>query len=103
MKFIVSSKHFSQTIKHAISIRCEYFKFNPDNQEIVFCDSPEVCLSIVTQEFNRKYERFTFDTIQMFKLSNFLDELEEQPIVVELCQYEDNKLSIELSHFIKRF
>jgi len=103
MKFIVSTKHFAQVLRQAISIRCEFFVFIPDNKEFVFNDSQDLCLSIVTQKFNGKFEEFTFNPIQMFKVSNFLDELEEQPIVVELCQYEENKLSIELSQFIKRF
>jgi Ni,Fe-hydrogenase maturation factor len=48
-------------------------------------------------------EQFTFDTLQMWETLKFVKKLEEQPIVVELCQYEDDKLSIELSQFVKRF
>jgi len=104
MKTVLSTKEFSRVIKKAIELRCESFEFTRETGELTFSKEPEVYMDVhILEKFGCEHEKFTFDTIQMFKVLNFLIELEEQPIVVEFDQYEDDKLSIELSQFVKRF
>jgi hypothetical protein len=104
MKTILSTKVFASTIRKAIELRCETFEFNPETKDLVFNDSPYVYMDVhILEKEGYCREQFTFDTIQMFKVLNFLNELEEQPIVVEFDQYEDDKLSINLSQFMRSF
>lgn len=104
MKMIVSTKELTSVIKKAIALRCESFSYNPETKELVFSNDPELSIWLsTTKEPETEPQKFTFDTIQMFKVFTFLKELEEQPIVIKFNQYEDDKLSIELSQFVKRF
>lgn len=104
MKVIVSTKVFALTIKKAIELRCETFEFNPETKDLVFNDDPYIYMDChIVDKIGYGREQFTFDAIQMFKVLNFLNELQEQPIVVEFNQYEDDKLSIELTQFIRSF
>lgn len=104
MKVILSTKVLASTIKKAIALRCETFEYNPETKDLVFNDDPQVYIDIhIIDKEGIGREQFTFDTIQMFKFLTFVKELEEQPICVEFDQYEDDKLSIQLSQFVKRF
>ena len=104
MKVIVSTKVFALTIRKAIELRCETFEFNPETKDLVFNYDLYICMDCHISDKHRfGREQFTFDTIQMFKVLNFLNELQEQPIVVEFSQYEDDKLSIELTQFVRIF
>lgn len=104
MKVILSTKVLALTIEKAIGFKCEQFEFNPETKDLVFNDDPYLGIDIhVMEKEGVGREQFTFDTLQMWEICKFVKKLEEQPIVVELCQYEDDKLSIELSRFIKRF
>jgi len=104
MKVILSTKVFAQTIKRAIESKCEYFEFNPETKDFVFNEDPYIYLDAhIVDKHGYNREQFTFDGFQMFNVLSFLNKLEEQPIVVEIDQYEDNKLSIRLSQFIINF
>lgn len=104
MKTVLSTKELARVIKKAIGLRCESFEYNPETKELVFNKENDLYLDVHhLQKEIYEHEKFTFDTIQMFKVLNFLKELEEQPIVVEFDQYEDDKISIELSQFVKSF
>lgn len=100
MKIVVSTKVFASTIKKAIGVRCEQFEYNPETKDLVFNDDPYLYIDTQIVEKNGiGREQFTFDTIQMFKVMNFVNELQEQPIVVDFDQYEDDKLTVKLSQF----
>ena len=104
MKTVVSTKEFSRIIKKSIANKCNHFLFKPSTNELIFSVVPEIIIELHNvKDVGNDIEKYTFDTIQMFKVSNFLDELPHQPIVVEFDQYEDDKLTIELSQFVKPF
>lgn len=101
MKFIVSSKCFLQAIKKAIELRINCFEYIYSEREFVF--NEDLKLSIHVLEGASHNSRYTFDFFKIFRLCKFLDELQEQPIVVEIDQYDDDNLSVELSQFVVSF
>ena len=75
----------------------KYLSLIPNEEPYIFIN-----VHILKKEVYSR-EQFTFNAIQMFKVLNFLSQLEEQPIVVEFDQYDDEKLSINFSQFVRSF
>ena len=104
MKTVLSTKEFARVIKKAIDLKCETFEFKPSTNELIFSKIPEVCIELHNvKDVGNDIEKYTFDSWQMYKVCKFITKLPEQPIVVEFDQYMDDKLSIELSQFVKPF
>jgi len=104
MKIIISTKTFSEAINHAILNRCKNIGIFPYKNEIKFCcdvnDLVVHCNFINESECTYAY---TFNPIQMHKVMSFLDLLQEQPVLVEFCQYTDTECSIDLTQFTCQF
>ena len=105
MVIIISTKYLASTIKQAILNNCKQFNLIPHTSEIVFSRlSGIVAEGIhVLERGLQKNETCTFNPIQMYKLMEFLEQLPEQPIVIDFSQYTDSECSIKLTQFEHRF
>jgi hypothetical protein len=85
----------------AMELKINCFEYVYANREIVFTDDLKLTIHVLEGAFHNS--KYTFDFFQVVRLCNFLNELQEQPIVVEIEQYDENNLSIELSQFVVSF
>lgn len=101
MKFIVSTQCLRTALLEAIELKVNSFEFNYNTSELVFTENSKLKVHVLESPFNNL--KFTFERIQMNDTANFLSRLLEQPIVMELDEYEEEKLSVELSQFVLSF
>lgn len=101
MKILISSKVLYNLLGKAISNKCDFFEINAATNEISFRHKqPRLRATVlIVGRITNRTDSFTFDTIKMFKLSNVLREIQEQPIVVEFDTFDEDSLSIKLSQF----
>lgn len=92
MKIIVSTSFFSLEIRNAIKNKTSEFEIN--GNEIIFRGERKIGISVVASGSGK----LPFNKFKWGILYQFLEELEEQPIVIE---FKENK--IELSQFVKTF
>lgn len=91
MKIIVSTSSFSTQIRDAIENKTSEFEIN--GNEIIFRGEKKIIVSVVASGSGK----LKFNSFKWGILYQFLESLEEQPIVIEF-----KEKNIELSQFIKR-
>lgn len=104
MKIIVSTKAFANYTHKAILGNCKNICIFPHLKELRFpCKNEDYTLSIEGIKHETCTFAYTFNPIQMYRLMVFLEQLQEQPIVIEFDQYTDNDCSIKLTQFEHSF
>lgn len=105
MKVIVSTVNFSKFIKDALNNKTFRVEIDAALNEIICYGTFPLSFKIHTTEQRQKIFSPFYEG-QWLRLQAFLNQLEEQPIVIEFNDYSDGneeiELSIELSQFIKR-
>jgi len=103
MKVIISTKAYPQFIDRAIRKGFENFVIDGQNKEIQFYklgkNQPNDMHPIIGDE--TEVFRAKFNELQWYKLSEFLKQLPEQPIVLEF-NYEDD-VTIKATQFVATF
>lgn len=93
----------------ALSNNCNSFEIIGAKNEIRFFGKNGVScayVSPIVEDNNKNYSGY-FDVIKWYQMMEFLDQLEEQPIVIEFEEFSTKGVhenpQIELSQFVKRF
>jgi len=105
MKAIVSSLYLAKTLEKVLK--------NKGFNEIVFnkncwilnrSEKPDVILDIhYTKDSGNDMEFVKIDRVQCYKLLEFLRLLPEQPIVIEIIDYGNEDIKIQLTQFVANF
>ena len=105
MRAIVSTKYLAERLKKALSIK-DFNKIKFEGREWIFCQSSYSNLSMTidyTRDSYQDIDVLEIDRMQWYKLLQFVKQLPEQPIVIEISDYGDNGVSIKLSQFVMNF
>jgi hypothetical protein len=103
MKALVSSLALLNGIKEAINAGLSSLEI--EKQAIhLYCSNGSIV--VINLHIYKDFEHIVLDKVdqlQWRRMADFLISIPEQPIVIEINQYEDDKISIEFSQFIARF
>jgi len=103
MKAIVSSKQMFDFINKATEQESEDFFISGRTLSALKMIFPAATLQMEVQNDEYNPISCSIDYDQIFKVRKFLQMIPEQPIVIEINEYEDDKISIELSQFVATF
>lgn len=103
MKAIVSSKALFNFIDSATGLGSNNLRIKEMELVAMKDELPMVTLYMEVRNDNYDQIASSINYDQLFKLRKFLKTIPEQPIVIEIEQYEDDKISIELSQFVATF
>lgn len=103
MKIIVSTAWFPKAIEKALHQNLENFVIDGENSTIEFYKHSRYFRENITITTDSKKEVFRakINLIQWYKMSEFIKQLEEQPIVIEFDNEEETR--IRLIQFVKSF
>ena len=101
MKIIISSKEFAKQLENAIKENCTSININSLQKRIIyncnstFSDIVHICNSNESSNFD-----YPFEPLKAFKIIQFLNMLNEQPIVVDIDFYSIEEIDIEITQTI---
>lgn len=105
MRVIISTKAYPRFIDYALKNKVTSFSINEQLNQIEFIKYGEIikydiCPVVEDEQLSFKGK---FNHLQWYKLSEFLKQLPEQPIVLEFQNYDEDEIIITLSQFKCRF
>lgn len=101
MKIIVATTHFAKEIKRALRNKSTKFEISAEKQEIIFTGERTIYTPVSPALKTSPSDGGNFDPVQWYQMMQFLLQLEEQPIVIEISGGDEP--SFEFMQFIKRF
>jgi hypothetical protein len=103
MKIIISSKEFQNCLTKAIERRCEFISINCLKKEMKFTCNKDFSTDIhICNERELQTFSYSFNPLKTFIILNFLNLLNEQPIVVEFDFITDSETDITITQTVFR-
>lgn len=106
MKIIVSTKVFANTIKEVLVSDFTEVIISKKDKKLTFKKLNGFLykeVEFLEDEFSDSDIKIAIDYNQWFRMSHFLNQLPEQPIIIDFCDYGNDNLHITLSGFVQIF
>lgn len=103
MKTIISSLYLKSKVKKAINNRLSKIKIQNNNISFICEDKKIYEVSLAAELQIDKEILIEADIMQWYNIYQFLNMIEEQPIVMELDDYSETILNVKFSQFVARF